>query len=132
VFSVEEVAYLKTQRLARVATVSPKGQPEVSPVAFEFDGAYFWIGSHDQSFFSKNQRYRNITRGNAKVALVIDDLKSIDPWRLRGIKVLGTAEKLEHDGIFGKRSYFRISPRVSVSWGIEKSKDGRQRSRKVH
>ena len=112
--------------------MSPKGQPEVSPVAFEFDGAYFWIGSHDQSFFSKNQRYRNITRGNAKVALVIDDLKSIDPWRPRGIKVLGTAEKLEHDGIFGKGSYFRISPRVSVSWGIEKSKDGRQRSRKVH
>jgi len=132
VLSGEEVAYLKTQRLARVATVSPKGQPEVSPVAFEFDGTYFWIGSHDQSFFFKNQRYRNITRGNAKVALVVDDLESIDPWRPRGIKVLGTAEKQEHDGIFGKGSYFRISPRISVSWGIEKSKDGPQRSRKVH
>ncbi len=50
-FSEPEVEYLKSQRLARIATVSSKGQPDVVPVAFEFDGKYFYVGSHSQAFF---------------------------------------------------------------------------------
>lgn len=122
--SEKEVDYLKTQRLARVATASRKGVPEVSPVGFEFDGRYFWIGSHSQEIFPKTRRYKNILAGNARVALVVDDLASVDPWRPRGIKVRGTAKVMEHDGIFGKGRYIRIKPRVSVSWGIEASSRG--------
>jgi pyridoxamine 5'-phosphate oxidase family protein len=118
-FSEAEVSYLRTQRLARIATVSPKGTPEVSPVGFEFDGKYFWVGSHSQDIFPRTRRYRNIARGNARVAIVIDDLVSVNPWRPCGIKVRGTAEVMEHVGIFGDGRYFRISPLVSVSWGIE-------------
>jgi pyridoxamine 5'-phosphate oxidase family protein len=118
-FSESEVNYLKTQRLARIATVSPKGTPEVSPVGFEFDGKYFWVGSHSQDIFPRTRRYRNIAKGNARVAIVIDDLVSVNPWRPRGIKVSGTAEVMEHKGIFGVGRYFRVSPLVSVSWGIE-------------
>ena len=63
--SKAEADYLKTQRLARIATASSKGVPEVSPVAFEFDGKYLWVGSHDQGIFHKTRRYANITGGTA-------------------------------------------------------------------
>ena len=56
---------MKNQRLARIATASPKGEPEVSPVGFEYDGKYFYVGSHDQSIFFKTRRYKNIKSGNA-------------------------------------------------------------------
>ena len=131
--SKPEVEYLKTQHLARIASVSPKGQPEVSPVGFEWDGKYFYVGTHDPAFFPMTQRVKNVSRGNARVSLVIDDQVSVDPWVVRGIKVLGKAEVVEHKGMFGPGKYLRISPRVSVSWGIEPQKEGRwSSSRKVH
>ena len=130
--SAAEVEYLKNQRLARIATASPQGEPEVSPVGFEYDGKYFYVGSHDQSLFFKTQRYKNIKSGNTRVSLVIDDLRSVEPWRPRGIKVRGTAEVVEHEGIFGKGSYLRISPQVTISWGIEPAKEGQWYSRKRH
>jgi pyridoxamine 5'-phosphate oxidase family protein len=129
-FSALEIQYLKTQRLARIATASLQGEPEVSPVAFEFGGKYFYIGSHDQSIFFRTRRYKNIKNGNTRVCLVIDDLESIDPWKPRAIKVHGTAEVVEHEGIFGKGSYLRITPRVTVSWGIEPVKDGQWYTKK--
>jgi pyridoxamine 5'-phosphate oxidase family protein len=121
-FSVAELNYLKSQRLARIATASLKATPEVSPVGFEFDGKYFWVGSHSKEIFSNTRRYRNITGGNSRVSIVIDDLASVEPWRPRGIKVSGRAEVVDHNGIFGEGRYIRISPLVSVSWGIEPPK----------
>lgn len=129
-FSEAERSYLKSQRLARVATASRKGIPEVSPVGFEFDGTYFWIGSHSQEIFPTTRRYRNITSGNRRVSLVVDDLVSVDPWRPRGIKVSGTAEVMDHEGIFGPGKYFRVTPKLTVSWGIEPPKEGSWRSAK--
>jgi pyridoxamine 5'-phosphate oxidase family protein len=132
VLSTQEIQYLKTQRIARVATVSLSGEPEVSPVAFEYDGKYFFIGSHDQSIFFQTRRYKNIKDGRTSIAVVIDDLESIDPWKPRGIKVSGTAEIVEHEGIFGKGSYLRITPRVAISWGIEAPKKGQWFTKKIH
>ena len=129
-FSEAETNYLKTQRLARIATASPKGIPEVSPVGFEFDGKYFWVGSHSQDIFPGTRRYRNITSGNKRVSIVIDDLASVTPWRPRGIKVSGIAEVMEHDGIFGNGKYFRITPKLTVSWGIEPPVEDRWASSK--
>jgi pyridoxamine 5'-phosphate oxidase family protein len=129
-FSEAETDYLKSQRLARIASASAKGTPEVSPVGFEFDGKYFWIGSHSQEIFFRTRRYRNITSGNKRVSIVIDDLASVSPWKPRGIKVSGTAEVMEHDGIFGHGQYFRVTPRVTVSWGIEPPTEGRWRASK--
>ena len=123
-FSESEVSYLKTQRLARMATASKNGVPEVSPVGFEFDGDYLWVGTHSKDIFPTTRRYKNITHGNPRVSIVIDDMASVDPWRPRGIKVSGTAEVMEHKGIFGEGRYIRIRPSVSVSWGIEPMKEG--------
>ena len=121
-----EADYLKTQRIARLASVSPRGQPEVSPVGFEWDGKDFYVGTHDPRFFAHSQRVKNITRGNSHVSLVVDDLVSVNPWKVRGVKVLGDAKIVGHTGMFGKGKYLRITPRVSVSWGIDPA-SGRQR-----
>jgi pyridoxamine 5'-phosphate oxidase family protein len=130
--STLEVQYLKSQRLARIATASLEGEPEVSPVAFEYDGKHFYIGSHDQSIFFKTRRFRNVKSGNPRVSLVIDDLESVDPWKPRGIRIRGTAEIVEHTGMFGEGSYLRVTPLVSVSWGIEPPKEGQWFSLKRH
>ena len=57
VFSEAEVAYLRSQHLARVATVSPDGQPDVVPVGFEFDGTYVYVGGLDPA---KMRKHRNV------------------------------------------------------------------------
>lgn len=118
-FSKAEADYLKSQRLARIATSTKEGVPEVSPVGFEFDGSYIWVGSSSQDFFPKTMRYRNITGGNSHVSIVVDDLASVNPWKPRGIKIRGTAEVRSHKGIFGEGRYFRITPGSWKSWGIE-------------
>jgi len=110
---------MKSQRLARIATVDKKNQPDVVPVGFEFDGTYFWIGSHSQDIFFNTKKYKNVKNGNTKVALVIDDLKSVQPWHPRFVKVFGTAEAMDHQGIFGPGKYLRITPKISWSSGIE-------------
>jgi pyridoxamine 5'-phosphate oxidase family protein len=117
-FSEPEVQYLKSQRLARIATATPQGKPDVSPVAFEFDGTHFFVGSHSQDIFLSTRKYKNVRDGNKQVALSIDDLESVEPWKPRGIKVNGTAEIVEHKGMFGPGKYLQITPTVSWSWGI--------------
>lgn len=115
-FSQQEQAYLQTQMLARLATVEPDGQPDVDVVGFEFDGARFYIGGHQ---LETTRKYKNITAGKRKVSLIIDDLKTRDPWAPRAIKIHGIAEVVEHEGRMGPGSYIAITPTVSWSWGIE-------------
>ena len=119
IYSEPEIQYLKSQRLARIATADRQGKPDVSPVAFEFDGMHFFIGSHSQDIFLSTRKYKNVKEGNNEVALVIDDLESIQPWKPRGMKINGTAEVIEHNGMFGPGRYLKITPSVSWSWGIK-------------
>src|SRR5207249_633740 len=97
-FTPEEVAYIKSQPLARIATVSTSGQPDVAPVSFEFDGEYFYIGGRANA---RTRKYLNVLAGNKKAALAIDDLVTVNPWRPRGMKIHGTAEIVEYAGRFG-------------------------------
>jgi pyridoxamine 5'-phosphate oxidase family protein len=118
-FTVKELAYIKAQRLARIATVAPDGQPDVMPVAFQFDGKHFYVGGHD---VEKTRKYKNVLAGGEKVALVLDDWMTVNPWQARGIRIYGTAEAVEYDGFLGNGMYLRITPRVSWSWGVENQK----------
>ncbi len=115
-FSQQEHAYLQTQLLARLATVEPDGQPDVDVVGFEFDGVRFYIGGHQ---IETTRKYKNIAAGQRKVSLIIDDLKTRDPWAPRAIKIHGVAEVVERKGRMGPGSYIAITPTVSWSWGIE-------------
>ncbi|GAA0977649.1 hypothetical protein GCM10009555_039160 [Acrocarpospora macrocephala] len=115
-FSEEEIAYLRSQRLARIATVSADGQPDVVPVGFEFDGTYVYVGGRDPV---KTRKFRNVQAGNTKVALVVDDLVSADPWTPRYLRIYGEAELVERQGQFGPAAYMRITPDVSWSFNLE-------------
>jgi pyridoxamine 5'-phosphate oxidase family protein len=114
-FTEQEIAYLKSQRLARIATVSAEGQPDVTPVGFEFDGRFFYVGGRN---IAQTRKYRNVRSGNSKVALVVDDLVSTRPWSPRGIRIYGTVDFVERQGYVGPGVYLRIQPEVSWSWNI--------------
>jgi pyridoxamine 5'-phosphate oxidase family protein len=127
ILSQKEIEYLKSQRLARSATVGVSAddqrsiQPDVVPVGFDFDGNCFYVGGMN---LPKSTKYRNVLKNN-KVALVIDDLKSIDPWDPRGMKIYGTADIVTRkDGYMNSTEhpnpqYIRITPKRKWSWGIE-------------
>jgi pyridoxamine 5'-phosphate oxidase family protein len=114
-FSDKEIQYINSQRLARIATVSAQLQPDVAPVGFDFDGQHFYIGGLQQE---KTYKYKNVAIGNTKVALVIDDLESVNPWKPRGIKIHGLAEIVERQGRLGPAPYLKVTPERYWSWGI--------------
>jgi pyridoxamine 5'-phosphate oxidase family protein len=117
-FNDEEIAYLRSQPLARVATLGAEEQPDVVPLAFEFDGAYFWIGGAGPSV-AATRKFRNVRAGRDKVALVIDDMVSLDPFIARGIRVYGRADQpVERTGLVGPGLYMRITPVISWSWNM--------------
>lgn len=111
-FTAEEVTYIRSQPLARVATVASNGQPDVVPVRFEFDGEHFYI---DGFAPARARRTHNVKAGNDKVALVIDDLVSVAPWTPRFLRVYGTGEIIEGDPAFGGRPVLKITPAISWS-----------------
>ena len=120
-FSDKELQYLKTQRLARMATAD-KGAPHVVPVGFRLsqDGNAIEVGGHG---LGRSKKYRDL-RANPKVAIVIDDLASVNPWTPRGVEVRGTAQLHETGGTekFGPgwdAVWIRIVPERINSWGIE-------------
>jgi pyridoxamine 5'-phosphate oxidase family protein len=118
-FTPEEIGYLGTQPFARLATVAAGGQPDVVPVAFEFDGECFWIGGSGPSVLG-TRKMRNVASGNGEVALVIDDMVSFDPFIVRGIRIYGRAEDpVERVGMVGPGHYVRITPTISWSWNME-------------
>lgn len=117
-FSADEVAYLNSQPLARLSTVNDGGQPDVVPVAFEFDGVGFWVGGGGTVV--NTRKIRNVVAGRRLVALVVDDLVSLQPFVARGVRVYGVAgEPEERVGMVGPGTYVRITPTVSWSWNLD-------------
>jgi pyridoxamine 5'-phosphate oxidase family protein len=117
-FSDEEIAYLQSQPIARLATVNADGQPDVVPVAFELDGPYIWIGGVGPDV-AHTRKLRNIGAGRTKVSLVVDDLVSFQPFIARALRVYGDAEPpVERVGMVGRGLYCRITTTVSWSWNL--------------
>jgi pyridoxamine 5'-phosphate oxidase family protein len=117
-FTDEEIAYLRSQPIARVSTLSADGQPDVVPLAFEFDGTFFWVGGSGATV-AATRKFRNVRAGNHKVALVVDDMVSFDPFIARGVRVYGHAEQpFERVGMVGPGIYLRITPAISWSWNL--------------
>jgi pyridoxamine 5'-phosphate oxidase family protein len=124
-FTQKEKDYLRSQRLARIATASSMEegsiQPDVVPVGFDFDGQYFYVSGMN---LLKSTKYKN-ARKNPRVALVIDDLNSVDPWEPRGIRIYGIADVVTRQGGYMQQTdhesatYIRIKPQKKWSWGID-------------
>ena len=114
-FSEKEIAYLKSQRLARIATVSADGEPDAAAVGFTFNGEHFLVGGHD---LRRTLKYKNVL-ATERAALVIDDLIRVNPWEPRGIKIHGRARITRAEGYMGPGEYIEITPDRYWSWGIE-------------
>ena len=125
-----ERGYLKSQPLARLATVDANGAPQNNPVGAFLDEETgdILVGGHAMG---TSRKFRNV-RANGQVALVVDDLVSRDPWTVRGLEIRGTAVALEDADPpvpFMSREVIRITPTWITSWGVDPDAPGRQTRR---
>ena len=88
-FTERELAYLSTQRLGRIATAQPDGTLQVSPVGFHHNPQ---LDTIDIAGFgmATSRKYRNVP-DNGRVAFVVDDLASTEPYRPRCLEIRGWA-----------------------------------------
>ena len=126
-FKSHELDFLRQAELGRLATIQPDGTPQNSPVGFTYNES---LGTIDIAGYrmSKSQKFRNIAR-NDKVAFVVDDVTSRDPWRVRCLEIRGTAEQAlldepprEPNGDPLDDAIIRITPRRVISFGIDDQK----------
>ena len=117
-FTPEEIAYLQSQRLGRLATVSEKGEPHVVPVSFRYNPEQdsIDIGGHN---IVSTKKYRDAVR-YGRVAFVVDDV--LPPWKPRMIEVRGTVEGLPEGGKEIMEAFspeiLRITPTRIISFGL--------------
>jgi pyridoxamine 5'-phosphate oxidase family protein len=120
-FTPAEIAYLQSQQLGRLATVGPDGQPHVVPMAFRYNPDHDTIDVGGYGI-SRSKKYRDAA-ANPRIAIVVDDVVSTDPWKVRMIEIRGEAELPPIGGqeiMPGfEDTFIRIRPRRIVSFGID-------------
>jgi pyridoxamine 5'-phosphate oxidase family protein len=111
-FTPEETAYLRSQHLGRIATTSPKGEPDVAPVTFSLaDDGSISVSGFDNP---RTIKWNNVV-ATGRAAFVVDDLASVNPWSPRGVKVKGAAEAVTTDD---GRGVIVIHPETVWSWAL--------------
>ncbi len=97
-FTEAEQEFLRSQRLARIATVGATGWPHVVPVMYKLtaEGAF--------EFDADGVKLRNIT-AEPRAALVVDGSPK------RGVSVQGRAEVIGHERA-------RLTPERKFTWGL--------------
>lgn len=115
-----EIEYLEGQRLGRLATLQPDGSPQVKPVGYRYNSA---LGTIDIGGFgmSASRKFRNVSR-DGRAALVVDDVVSVDPWRVRFLEIRGPAEAVRsdhHEEGGADTAVIRIHPARVLSFGVE-------------
>jgi pyridoxamine 5'-phosphate oxidase family protein len=116
----QQIEYLASQRLGRLATAGADHKPHVVPTSFRYnpDLGTIDVGGHR---VSKTKKYRDV-QANGWAAIVIDDLLSVDPWRPRMLEVRGRAEAIpsggEHLGPGFGGAFIRIHPERINSFGL--------------
>jgi PPOX class probable F420-dependent enzyme len=78
---------LEKKAFAHVATIGPRGEPQVSPVWFDWDGTHVRL-----SLVPQRQRFKNLER-DPRVALAISDPD--DPYR--NLELRGAVVRVERD-----------------------------------
>jgi pyridoxamine 5'-phosphate oxidase family protein len=119
-FTPEEITYLQSQLLGRLATVGRDGDPHVVPVGYRYNPELdtIDIGGHG---IARSRKYRDVAR-SGRAAFVVDDLLSTDPWTPRMLEVRGSAEVSPTGGQEIHPSFdpelIRISPMWIGSFGL--------------
>ena len=128
VFTDAELEYLRSQSLARVATVGPDGQPHVTPVTFHYNAGEDAIDVGGM-FFGRTKKWRDAQR-NQNVTILVDDVIP-KPRQARAIEIRGTAELHDTGGEKANPrfsnfapQFVRIRPTRIVAWGIEEAAAG--------
>lgn len=98
-FTASELEFLRSQRIARLATVGPTGWPHVVPVMYALDDA------GEFEFDVDGVKLRNL-QAEPRAALVVD---AMGPKR--GVTVQGRAVLVAPERA-------RLSPVRKFSWGI--------------
>ncbi len=68
-----------------------------------------------------SRKFRNLA-GNPNVAFVVDDIASIQPWRVRCVEIRGHAEALRDEIPYGpgmSPEIIRIYPGRVISFGLD-------------
>src|SRR5262249_43788163 len=117
--SEAEIAYLGTQRLGRLATARPDGTLQNNPVGFSYnaDLGTIDIGGRDMA---ASRKYRNV-RELGHVAFVVDDIASVNPWRVRCVEIRGRAEAIDDPTDSRARmsgAIIRVHPDRVISFGL--------------
>jgi len=81
---------LESTALAYLATIGPKGEPQISAVWFTWDGTHLLF-----AFNKKRQKYRNVLR-EARVAIAISD--PAKPYR--ALEIRGVVARIDEDRDF--------------------------------
>jgi len=119
VFTNKEREYLATQRLGRIATVGPDGQPHVVPTSFRYNAERDAIDVGGLRM-SQTKKLRDAQR-TGRASIVIDDV--LPPWQPRMIEIRGTATVLPEGGkALNERfedTVVRIQPTRIISFGID-------------
>jgi pyridoxamine 5'-phosphate oxidase family protein len=99
VFTPSELEFLRSQRIARLATAGPSGWPHVVPVMYSMteDGAF--------EFDVDGVKLRNL-RSDLRAAMVVD---AMGPKR--GVSMQGRAELIGPERA-------RLAPDRKFSWGL--------------
>lgn len=119
VFRDAELEYLTSgRRLGRIATVGRDGTPHVVPVGWSYEPAsdVIEVGGFD---LAKTKKFRD-AQASGRVAIVVDDVASVDPWRPRGVEIRGRAHVIAEP-----IAVIRIEPERIVSWGLEPERHAR-------
>jgi len=119
VFTDEELEYLAGQRLGRIATVGPEGQPHVVPTSFRYNPEHDAIDVGGLRM-SQTKKLRDVQR-TGRASIVIDDV--LPPWQPRMIEVRGTAIVVPSGGKALRENFedtiVRIQPTRIISYGID-------------
>jgi pyridoxamine 5'-phosphate oxidase family protein len=93
-FLPQEIAYLESQQLGRLATVNAAGDPHVVPVSYRYNVQLdtIDIGGYRNG---TTKKFRDVL-GDGRVAFLVDDV--VPPWKPRFIEVRGRAEALHEGG----------------------------------
>lgn len=118
--SAAQIEYLAGQRLGRLATIRPDGSPQNNPVGFRYNAA---LGTIDISGHNMgaSQKFRNLTK-EERIAFVVDDIASFDPWQVRCLEIRGVAQALHDVDPYvegASRELIRITPQRVLAFGIE-------------
>ena len=137
-----EIAFLQSQRVARLATSDADGHPHVVPVCFAFDGWRFYIALDEKPKRVEQRQLRRVRNIEARhEAMLLFDHYEEDWSRLAFVQVYGRADLLLPDApghadalrllrerytqyrsmLLEENPVIVIEPEHVVAWGLEAS-----------